>query len=115
MQSWPSLGPPLVGRELRTRPNFDSTKSEQPAGHSRHADCDMASAFPPHLVRFSESAPVGQVSTQAPQNTHPLSSSGLSKAVPMVASLLRWVKAMALSPRSSSQTRTQRPQRMQML
>ena len=57
---------------------------------------------------------MGQTSTHAPQNLHPTSSSGFSKAVPMPASKPRKMKEIAPANRSS-QARTHRPHRMHKL
>ena len=63
-----------------------------------------------HLFSRSVSAPTGQTSMQAPQNSQPDSSREVPKEVPTRALPDRSVKQMALSPRTSSQARTQRPQ-----
>ncbi len=63
----------------------------------------------------SVSAAVGQVSTQAPQPTHPLEASGTSPAVAMRKSGPRPNTCQIDSPCTSSQMRTQRLQAMQRL
>ena len=68
-----------------------------------------------HLPSRSVSAPTGHTSMQAPQNSQPDSSSEVPKEVPTSALPERSVKQMALSPRTSSQARTQRPQVMHRL
>ena len=63
----------------------------QPMLHKGQVVTVSASGLPSHLRVFSESAPVGQASTQAPQKVQPASMWVRLNAVPTTASEPRWV------------------------
>ncbi|OPZ59892.1 MAG: hypothetical protein BWY88_00630 [Synergistetes bacterium ADurb.Bin520] len=63
-------------------------------------------------ARFSMRAPTGQSWTQRPHWVHSVPSVPRQYAASTLPSKPRRVKSMAWNPATSSQTRTQRPQRM---
>jgi len=113
--AWATFSPSLEGALYVILPHLKPTSIEHPAGHMTQVLCPVTSGMLTHRVIFAEMAPVGHTSSQAPQKTHELSTSGPWKAVPIVESWLLFVNAMAPTPLISEQTRTHLPQRMQRL
>ena len=86
----------------------------QPTGHPAQTDCSTRAARS-HLYAVSVSAPTGQTSMHAPQNSQPDSSSESPMTVPTSTWPARSVMPIATSPRNSSHARVQRAQTMQRL
>ncbi len=86
-----------------------------PIAQNGQVETWVPSGRPSHLEALSASAPVGQTSTQAPQNSQPASLWSRPKAGAILALGPRKVKARTALPRTSWHIRTHRPQRMQRL
>ena len=115
-QAWPRLAGELSSGTARTTllKEFTSRLIWHPTGQWGQMVRPTRLAFS-HLLSLSTSAPTGQTSRHAPQNSHPDSRREVPWDVPTRALPARSVKVMALSPRTSSHTRTHRPHTMHRL
>ena len=96
-----------------TAPSVTSAISEQPTPQYAQVVGTACCGRPAVMSDFSISAPVGQASTQAPQDTHSDSRKGSFCEATMRDSSPRPCTVSAYVPWVSSQARTQREQTMQ--